>query len=458
MSSIDLKSGQRSRAIHALSLAAALLTLVGPAQAQNMRGPSSATFEATPQQMVGTYMAHTFGDTVVVAEGSKLIVRFAQFTNAPLVPLGGGRYQLDDPKTKGWVAQFRPGTFAANSLELFVIQADGTQGTFPKRAPAPLAPELAEYESLIGHYVAGQAKGEIVNLGGRLAFYEHGWPAFPLRPAGRDVLDMTSAPGTGEFKLSVRREGGEVQGFVLKQPNRVSEYVKAGAVQQMASADQVRAKRIEAGGGEAALKARRTLAMESEVIMGNISGTTRSWRKLPFASANVVTIALPDNKSFVVRTRFDGTKGVEVATDKAPKGMSQSDIDWDMVDSPHEPLLWSRLYKSVTVVGNKQFDNRNCIALAKTFNSGLVVIEYIDAATMLPAGIEGPRLVEGKEVASTTIFRDWRSVAGVRLPFVQIVRQGEINVEARLTSARWDTPMSDTLFLVKDAPAPRPRK
>lgn len=435
------------------SIALTLLAILSPAftgSAQDVRGQSGSTFEATPQQIVGTYMAHTAGDNTVYAEGGRLVLKLPQFTTATLVPMASGRFQIDSPQTKGWIALFRPGSFTTNTLELVILQTDGTQGIFTKRAPAPLARELAEYENLIGMYVAGQVKGEIVNLNGRLAFYEHGWPAFSLQPAGRDVFSMASAQGTGDFKLIVRREGGEVLGFLLKQPNRVSEYVKAGAVQQTVNAEQIRQKRIEAIGGEARLKAHRTLVMESELVFGSVSGQGKMWRRMPFASASEIEIPLSDNKKHVSRTVFDGNKGVEITAGKAPKEMNQSDIDWAMVDSPQEPLLWSQIYKSVSVLGTKRFDGRDCIAVAKTFSSGRTVTEYVDAATFLTAGIEGPMVVDGREVQMTLIMRDWRSVAGVRFPFIQVVRQGEINAEVRFTSVRWDVPVADRIFLVKD--------
>lgn len=441
-----------------LLAALALLSVPAAAQEARGRGPSSASFEPTAEQMVGTYMAHLLGDYVVAAEGPRLVLKMAQFASPVMVPAGGGRFQLEHPNTKGWIASFRQGTFAANTIELYLIQPDGTQGTFPKRTPGPLAPELADYEGLVGMYAAGPVKGEIVNLNGRLAFYEHGWPAFPLRPAGRDVFDMTSAPGTGEFKLSIRREGGQVLGFVLKQPNKVSEYVKAGAV-QVASADVIRLKAIEALGGEAQLKARRTLIQEAEAIVANISGSSRMWRRLPLASVHEVTLVIPgENKKIQVRTTFNGTKGVEVSTGKAPKAMTQSDIDWDLVDSPQEPLLWGQLYKSVEVVGPKRFDDRDCIAVAKLLHSGRTIIEYFDAATFLSAGIEGPKVLEdGREVTSVVIRKDWRAVGGIRLPFVQLIREGDVNAELRITSARWDVPVPESMFLVKEAPVRRIR-
>jgi len=455
----------RRRAAPGLALLAvlSLSVIARVAGAQEAKPvPSDSAARAASDDMLamdklaGAYAAHLTGDFVVTLQGGRLLLKIPLLPPAPLVSLGGSRYQPDHPQFKGWSATFRPGTFAPRSIEMHIVQPDG-QGVFPRRETGPLNPDLAEYRSLIGHYTAGKDKAEIMVLSGGLALYEHGSPAFPLNPVGRDVFIMASAPGAGEFRVSLKREGGDVLGFVLRQPSQTAEYVKAGAVQTLSS-DQIRLKAIEALGGEAALRARKSLVEDFEFDLSGLTGTGRMRWRAPFSTSLDVTLVAPgDAKSRIsIRGIFDGTKGQMIVSGKAPRRYEQSDIDWDLAASPQEPLLWSRIYKSVTVLGPKRFDERDCIAVVKTFQSGRTITEYYDAATFLSAGIEGlKRNDEGREEPAVQLRRDWRTVGGIKRPFTLVIREGSTEGTLRTTSSRWDLPIADSFFAVRDTPPPK---
>ncbi|HRD78563.1 MAG TPA: hypothetical protein PK264_21930, partial [Hyphomicrobiaceae bacterium] len=418
------------RTILCLTWAAALagVASVLPAIGQEAKPPANASPGSdafAPERVAGTYAAHLTGDFVVALEGGRLFLRLPLMPSAPLISRGGGRYEADHPQLKGWSATFRPGSFSPDTIEMHIVQPEG-QGVFPRRTTEPLERDLGEYSGLIGHYTAGKDKAEILNLMGRLALYEHGSPAFPLKTAGRDVFIMTSAPGTGEFRVVVRREGGDVLGFVLRQPDRTSEYLKAGAIQPVTS-EQLRQKIIEALGGEAALKAKRTLVEEYELDLSGVTGTAKTRWRAPLSNVSEISFVVPADKSrFTARSVFDGTKGSMISTGKPAKRHAQSDIDWEMIGSPHEPLLWSRLYKSVVVLGPRRFDERDAIAVVKTLQSGRAVTAYYDATTYLPMGVEGLKTNEGgREERAIQVQRDWRMVGGVRRPFTVLVREGE---------------------------------
>jgi hypothetical protein len=407
-------------------------------------------------KIAGTYAAHLTGDFLVTSQGGRLLLKLPLMPPAPLVSVSGGRYQSDHPQFKGWSVTFRPGSFAPRSIEMHIVQPEG-QGVFPRRESGALSPELAEYRSLIGHYTAGKDKAEVMVLSGGLALYEHGSPAFPLNPVGRDVFIMASAPSAGEFRVSLKREGGDVLGFVLRQPNQTAEYVKAGAVQTL-SGDQLRLKVIEALGGEAALRAKKSLVEDFEFDLSGLTGTGRMRWRGPFATSLFVTLTAPGDakQRITIRGIFDGAKGQMLVSGKAPRRYQQSDIDWDLAGSPQEPLLWSRIYKSVSVLGAKRFDERDCIAVVKTFQSGRTITEYYDAATFLSAGLEGLKTNdEGREEPALQVRRDWRTVGGIKRPFTVLLREGSVEGTMRTTSSRWDLPIADTFFAVRDTPPPK---
>jgi hypothetical protein len=137
---------------------------------------------------------------------------------------------------------------------------------------------------------------------------------------------------------------------------------------------------------------------------------------------------------------------------KAPKPMPALELAWVLLDTPQEPLLWETLYKSVTLLGQRRYNDMDCYVVAKTLPSGQVLTEYYAVSTFLSAGAEGPNLVDGKEVPQSVRKLDWRTVGGIKRSFTQIGKVAGYEFTMRLTSSQWNVAMPDTVFAMTTNP------
>lgn len=180
--------------------------------------------------------------------------------------------------------------------------------------------------------------------------------------------------------------------------------------------DQVLARHIEARGGARAWEAIRNV---------EVKGTMTSWsEKAPF------TLLLTRDGKYLLDS-IQGDRTVRVRSDGseiwwenhwyqlspvAARGADLASLRREM-DLPNPFFHWLERGYDVSLVPGASFEGQPAIGLRVKRPDGLDETWYLDPATWLEMGRVAPGSNFGEMVPMTTYYDDFRTVAGVRLPF-----------------------------------------
>jgi hypothetical protein len=188
------------------------------------------------------------------------------------------------------------------------------------------------------------------------------------------------------------------------------------------SAAQIVEKNVAARGGLQAWRAVQTLSMSGKLEAGGKQDV-----QLPFVlemkRQRKTRFELQFNGQTAVQV-YDGTNGwklrpflnrheVEPYTPEELKSASmQTDLDGPLVD-------YAAKGTKVELVGVQQVEGHDAYTLKLTLKDGQVQHIWVDAQTFLDVKVEGtPRRLNGKFHPVETYFRDYRSVNGLMIPYV----------------------------------------
>jgi hypothetical protein len=134
---------------------------------------------------------------------------------------------------------------------------------------------------------------------------------------------------------------------------------------------------------------------------------------------------------------------VEPFTTEELKAASlQADLDGYLVD-------YAAKGTKIELAGIEKVENRDAYKLELTLNSGQLQHVWVDAETFLEVKVEGtPRRLDGKYHSVSIYPRDYRTVNGLRLPFLlETVVDGVKQTEKiRIDTASVDPKLDDSLF------------
>ena len=153
---------------------------------------------------------------------------------------------------------------------------------------------------------------------------------------------------------------------------------------------------------------------------------------------------------------FDGTNGwklrpflgrseVEPYTaDEMKSAMQQQDMEGPLMD-------YASKGTKLTLDGMEQVDGKNAYKLSLTIKDGQVRHVWVDAATFLDVKIDGIRNMNGKPKTVATNFRDYRSVQGLKIPYLletsvagipgsEKIKVERIAINTKLDAARFMKP------------------
>jgi len=232
------------------------------------------------------------------------------------------------------------------------------------------------------------------------------------------------------------------------------------------TAEQVIEKNVAARGGLQAWRAVKALSMSGKMDAGGNESPTRlaatpgvptSGVELPKRPAEQAQLPFRlelkrerksrlelDFRGETAVQVYDGTNGwklrpflnrheVEPFTADEMKVVAmQSDLDGPLVD-------YAAKGTKVALEGSEKVEGNDTYRLKLTFKSGQAQHVWVDANTFLETKIEGsPRRLDGKDHTVEVYYRDYRSVSGLKIPYVmetkvQGVRQSEKIVIEKLT-------------------------
>ncbi len=222
------------------------------------------------------------------------------------------------------------------------------------------------------------------------------------------------------------------------------------------TATQIVEKNVAARGGLQAWRAVQTLSMSGKMDAGGKQDV-----QLPFVlemkRQRKTRFELQFNGQTAVQV-YDGTNGwklrpflnrheVEPYTPEELKSASmQMDLDGPLVD-------YAAKGTKVELVGVQQVEGHDAYNLKLTLKGGQVQHIWVDAQTFLDVKVEGtPRRLDGKFHPVATYLRDYRSVNGLMIPYVnETVVEGvkktekilveKVIVNVNLEEARFSKPV-----------------
>ena len=230
----------------------------------------------------------------------------------------------------------------------------------------------------------------------------------------------------------------------------------AGAAPATAqTADEIVEKHLAALGGREALGRVRTRVSTGSITLttavGPVSGTVESFTKAPNKSRTLVTLdltALGAGK-IVNDQRFDGTTGFILDTFNGDRNITGSQLEALRNNAFPTVLLDYRARGlTITLSGKESLGDRPTFVLETTPKTGPRVRSWVDAETFLlvktSVTIETPGVGEIEQINE---FSDFRTVDGVKVPFVVKSVNAVQTATATLTNVRHNVEIDDASFV-----------
>lgn len=233
----------------------------------------------------------------------------------------------------------------------------------------------------------------------------------------------------------------------------------AQASAETVSVDEVVAKSIEARGGYAAIKAISSARMSGRMSMGGgmeapfvIELKRPNKMRIDFTMQGMTGTQAFDGATGWFVMPFLGKKTPEkLPEDQLAMAKEQADFDGPLVD-------YKEKGHSVELAGKEDVEGTEAYKLKLTRDDGAVVYSYFDAEAFLELKATSKRKGAMGEVNATTIYGDYKPVAGVLFahsieqvfegaPASQVITVDKIELNVDLPDERFTMP-------TVDAPAP----
>jgi outer membrane lipoprotein-sorting protein len=192
------------------------------------------------------------------------------------------------------------------------------------------------------------------------------------------------------------------------------------------SVDQVIAKHFEALGGIEKLKEARSYRMTGRLALGQGMEATfvrtqlrPNMSRMDFTVQGVTGVQAYDGTTAWMHMPFMGQSAPEaMPPDLAKVTMEESEFDGPLID-------YAAKGNTVELVGKESVEGTETFKLKLTRKSGEVSYYYFDAEYYLPLKTETRRTIQGREMALSTTFGDYKAVEGIMIPHsIQISGQG----------------------------------
>jgi outer membrane lipoprotein-sorting protein len=184
------------------------------------------------------------------------------------------------------------------------------------------------------------------------------------------------------------------------------------------TAEELVAKNLEARGGEAKLRAVKTMHTVGKVRAGaGLDAKIESWGIAPnsyrgeFSLQGMTAVQSWDGTQAWVISPFGGRKDPQKLPPEDAKGLIEaSDIAGPLVD-----------YKvkghSIEYLGTEDIDGTDAHKLRVTLKNGDSQVLYLDPDAFLEIRVVNHRMVRGQEEVSTTDLGEYEKIDGIYFPF-----------------------------------------
>jgi len=182
--------------------------------------------------------------------------------------------------------------------------------------------------------------------------------------------------------------------------------------------DEIIAKNIQAHGGEAKVRAVKTLRMTGKMEVGPgmeapmiVSFERPEMVRMEFSLQGMTAIQAYDGKSGWSVMPFVGKKDPEpMADDDLKEIQNQADLDGPLMD-------YKAKGNTVEYLGKEKVEGSDAYKLKITRKNGTIETTYIDADSGLEVKTITKAMIRGNETEIVTTFSDFRDVQGIIMPF-----------------------------------------
>jgi outer membrane lipoprotein-sorting protein len=182
--------------------------------------------------------------------------------------------------------------------------------------------------------------------------------------------------------------------------------------------DEIIAKNIQAHGGEAKLRAVKTMRMTGKMEIGpgmeapmTVAFERPEMVRMEFTVQGMTGIQAYDGKTGWMVMPFQGKKDPEpMAADDLKDLQNQADMDGPLMD-------YKAKGNSVEYLGKEKVEGSDAYKLKITRKNGTVETTYIDTDSGLELKTISKTVIRGNEAEVVTTFSDFREVQGLIFPF-----------------------------------------
>jgi hypothetical protein len=213
-----------------------------------------------------------------------------------------------------------------------------------------------------------------------------------------------------QMKTILRRYTVMVAGFaVLASVGMADEAVK------LPSVDDILKRNVEALGGEKAMRKLKNREARGKIELAAFGAEFSVIMRQ--AAPNKEMMELTIEGLGTIRDVFTGRKGWTetpdgTVTEKKERELANKKIDADF----HAYLNFKKNYATIKLQGVEQLAGKKVYAIKMTPKKGDADTFYFDAATGLVAGVSSTAEMQGQEVETRVLFRDYKAVDGVQIP------------------------------------------
>jgi CubicO group peptidase (beta-lactamase class C family) len=432
-------------ALPASAMEAVWSNLVGNPDAQKTPAAAAGDVAAKIEDEAGDYLLAEANLKMAVAfRDGKLALTVPGQPTYTLEPVGGRRYKFAE--VAGFYATFRPVKDNAKETEMYLEQPQGNY-TLKKLKPAgatnaPASGAAAEYagplKEVVGTYEP-EKEGPAIEIAvrdGKVALVVPGHPAYPLAERSKDVLGSAALPDT--YSVAVRRDdSGKIVGITLKQPEGEFAFRRAAEFKPTMTVDELMSKFVEARGGEAALRAHKTVRVVAEVNFEHqgVTGEATISASAPDSYAEEVTLVALGKKLGWIHGFFDGSQGGQEGSflpfePRTGKALEDARIAADF----YAPLGWKAHFKTAEIKKMLKEGGEDAYVVVLTPEKGNPVTDYVSARTFLLLRQDTFETSGPVTLPVTERFSDYRSVDGVMIPFTRVsntVTMGDVVVKLK---------------------------
>lgn len=214
------------------------------------------------------------------------------------------------------------------------------------------------------------------------------------------------------------------------------------------SVDELAEKCAKGSGGKEAWTKLSTLVMTGtmEIPAAGMTGKIEIYAKAPNKNLQIVSLA---DGQFIQKLGFDGKVAWKSDPQSGLRQLEGAELEETKIQSTFDAdVRLKEIYPDMKVTGRTKVGERDAYIVVTPQPGGKTVTFYFDAQTGLRIAIdsEGP---EGAGSAGKTslYLEDYRSVAGIQVPYRIRGSAASFGFQIRLAEVRPNEPVDDALFV-----------